>query len=118
MPLINLMVRNPLIHKAKKALLNKLSFLWTLLFSLFLIYASLPPAYADMNMVAKGAGRTLYSAFSIPREMIGNAGTAFPLGIVAGALDGGMKTVAGTVIGASEMARGAAPYAKYMLFFI
>lgn len=78
---------------------------------------SAQPAYADnIALITRGVARTLFSAFQIPKEMLANAGNAFPLGLVAGALSGAMKTVVGTIMGAADIARGAAPYAKYAVF--
>jgi hypothetical protein len=75
------------------------------------------PAYADnIALITRGVARTLFSAFQIPKEMLANAGHAFPLGLVAGTLNGALKTVVGTVMGAGDIARGAAPYAKYAIF--
>jgi hypothetical protein len=75
------------------------------------------PAYADnLALITRGVARTLFSAFQIPKEMLMNAGNAFPLGMVFGAMNGAMKTVVGTVMGAADIARGAAPYAKYAIF--
>ena len=67
----------------------------------------------SVGLTARGVARTLFSAFEIPKDMMANAGNAFPLGLVTGAVTGTVKTVVGTVMGATEIARGAAPYAKY-----
>ena len=104
----------PLIN-AKGAFVNKIRmvFLAVLLMSFF----SEQPAYADnIALITRGVARTLFSAFQIPKDMLANAGNAFPLGLVAGALSGAMKTVVGTIMGAADIARGAAPYAKYAVF--
>jgi hypothetical protein len=89
----------------------------SLLFLLFLCLISLQNVYAEsgLPLVARGAGRTLFSVLEIPKEMIVHGGQAFPLGLVGGVIGGTMKAVAGTVVGAVDMARGAAPYAKYGL---
>jgi len=42
----------------------------------------------------------------------------FPFGLVAGTLNGTVQTVAGVLSGAIDLARGAVPYAKYLVFFI
>lgn len=84
---------------------------------LVLVSMSPQPAYADnIALITRGIARTLFSAFQIPKEMLANAPHAFPLGLVGGALSGAMKTVVGTVMGAADIARGAAPYAKYAIF--
>ena len=76
---------------------------------------SVPSAFAadNIGLIVRGVARTLFSAFEIPKGMITNAGNAFPLGIVTGPVTGTMKTVSGPVVRATEIARGAAPYAKY-----
>lgn len=71
-------------------------------------------AHADgIPLIARGIGRTLFSVLQLPKDMIQNGGQAFPLGLVTGAISGTMKAVAGTLVGAVDIARGAAPYAKY-----
>ncbi len=71
----------------------------------------------DIALLFRGAARTLFSAFEIPRTILQNpGGTPFPLNIVTGTVAGSLKTVAGTVMGAADLARGAAPYAKYLVF--
>ncbi len=67
----------------------------------------------NIALITRGVARTLFSVFEIPKDMMANAGNAFPLGLVTGAVTGTVKTVVGTVVGATEIARGAAPYAKY-----
>lgn len=67
-----------------------------------------------MALIFRGVARTLFSAMEIPRTILQNPShTPFPFSIVTGAVAGTFKTVAGTVGGAADMARGAAPYAKY-----
>ena len=88
---------------------------------LFLFFVSLKQVYADsiggdMGLITRGVARVLFSAFQIPAGMMANAGNVFPLGLVAGALSGAVKTVMGTLMGATDIARGAAPYAKYAVF--
>ena len=74
-------------------------------------------AYADsVGLISRGAGRVIFSVFEIPKAMITYGTQTFPLGLVAGTVGGTMKAVAGTVVGAVDMARGAAPYAKYLVF--
>lgn len=64
----------------------------------------------------RGVARTIFSVLEIPKDMIVNSPKAFPLGLIGGTLAGTMKAVTGTVVGAVDIARGAAPYAKYLVF--
>ncbi len=76
-----------------------------------------PIAYADgIPLILRGVGRTIFSVLEIPKDMLINSTRAFPLGLIGGTLTGVMKAVAGTVVGAADIARGAAPYAKYLVF--
>jgi hypothetical protein len=84
--------------------------------ALLLALAFSTPAYANPALIMRGVGRTIFSVLQLPAEMLANSGRAFPLGMVAGAVSGTMKAVAGTVIGAADIARGGAPYAKYAVF--
>ena len=79
------------------------------------------PAEASANpgLILRGLGRTLFSVVEIPRAMIEHScKVIFPVGIVTGTCAGTYRMLVGTVTGAIEMAQGAAPYAKYMVFFI
>ena len=77
------------------------------------------PVYADsLGLLMRGLGKTVGAAFMIPAGMLANSTKAFPFGIVAGALIGSVNTVGTLLSGVVDMARGAAPYAKYMIFFI
>ncbi len=76
------------------------------------------PAYADLDLVARGMAKTFAAVLETPKGVITGAGSSFPLGIIPGAITGTMRTVAGTVMGAADIARGAAPYAKYLVFMI
>ena len=83
---------------------------------ILLLFENTFPVYAgdgsNLALVARGVGRTLFSAFEVPRTIIQNPGNvAFPFNIVTGTVAGTVKTVAGTVMGAGDIARGAAPYA-------
>ena len=89
-------------------------FIFLLLFSLLFPAVS----YANMGLVLRGLARTVTAAFEVPTQMLQGSTHAFPLGLVTGAVSGTMRTVAGTLLGAADMARGAAPYAKYMIFMI
>lgn len=94
---------------------KKICGLWLAILVLSLMIPQ--PAYANnIALITRGVARTLFSAFQIPKEMLANSTNAFPLGLVGGAVSGAMKTVVGTVMGAADIARGAAPYAKYAIF--
>ncbi len=87
---------------------------------LFLIFIhQTPPAYADgLSLIARGVARTLFSVFELPRTMLSTALVAPPFGLLLGTLEGTIRATAGTLIGAVDIARGAAPYAKYAIFFV
>lgn len=79
------------------------------------------PAHAenpirDAGIVATGASQVVGGALALPVEILKGATQSFPFGIIAGALRGTVKTVGGVFGGAFNMARGAAPYAKYAAF--
>jgi hypothetical protein len=77
------------------------------------------PAYADnIGLVMQGVARTLFSVAELPKSIIVGGASSFPFGIITGTLEGTMRATAGTLIGATDIARGAAPYAKYMVFFM
>ena len=91
-----------------------------LIFASFLLNAD-GAAYAttgnDVYFVFRGAARTLFSSVEIPRTIIENPGKVpFPLNLVTGTIAGTFKTITGTLMGAVDIARGAAPYAKYLIF--
>ena len=70
----------------------------------------------NLALVFRGVARTLFSSVEIPRTIIENpGGTPFPFNVVTGTVAGALKTVAGTVMGAGDIARGSAPYAKYLM---
>ncbi len=72
------------------------------------------PVYADdIATITQGVARTLFSVFDLPKDMITGATNSFPLGLITGTITGTMKMVTGTVLGVADIARGAAPYAKY-----
>jgi hypothetical protein len=104
----------PLIKEVKTLPILRTLFL-SLPFILCLIFAQ--PCRADnIGLITRGLAKTLFSVFEIPRDMVMNSGTAFPLGLVGGAVRGSMKAVVGTIAGVGDIARGAAPYAKYAVF--
>jgi len=79
------------------------------------------PCFANSSQarLVRGTARTLLSPLEIPRTMVEHSKKVmFPFGLVTGALVGTVRTVLGIVGGASELALGAAPYAKYAVFFI
>ncbi len=86
-----------------------------LAFAVFLAAALLnpPPASASVGLIAQGLAKTLYAVVQLPASIISGSTQSFPFGIIGGTIAGSMKAVAGTVLGAADMARGAAPYAKY-----
>ncbi len=85
-------------------------------FLLFLITAVTIPAYAQdgIDLIFRGVGETLFSVMEIPQGMMqGAVRNGFPFGLVTGAVGGVVRTVMGTLQGGADIARGAAPYAKY-----
>lgn len=90
------------------------------LFLILLIPAMTRPAYADgIGLIFRGLAKTLFSVFEIPKSMLQDSTrVVFPFGLVTGAVGGSVKTVLGTLGGVVDIARGAAPYAKYGIFFI
>ena len=88
----------------------------------FFFFFAAAPLFADdtgnIGLIFRGLAKTVGAAFQLPASLLQNSTKSFPLGLVAGALGGGLKTVMGTLSGAADMARGAAPYAKYMAFMI
>jgi hypothetical protein len=86
---------------------------------LLLTFFCTQPAYANSGLILRGLARTLGAVFQIPKSMIyESCRTTFPLGLVTGALEGTFQTVMGVAGGALDMAQGAAPYAKYMMFLM
>jgi hypothetical protein len=67
----------------------------------------------------QGTAKTLLSAFEIPRTMLQHSQQMmFPFGLVTGSVVGAARTVTGTLSGVFDLARGAAPFAKYAIFFV
>lgn len=78
-----------------------------------------PAAYADnIGLIFRGVAKTIGAALQLPISLLAGSTKQFPLGLVGGAVEGSVKAVAGTISGAADIARGAAPYAKYMVFFM
>ncbi len=71
----------------------------------------------NLGLIMNGVGKTVVAAAQVP-QALSRSGGAFPFGIVNAAMGGSMRALQGALNGASDIARGAAPYAKYMLFFI
>lgn len=87
--------------------------------SIFLMVINLmtaPSAHANLGLIARGFAKTVYAVAQVPANMMQGSAQSFPLGLVTGAIAGTVKMTAGTVMGAFDMARGAAPYAKYLVF--
>lgn len=97
--------------------MKKKNFLSTILVAA-LFLSMVPVAGAgtgeDIAYASRGAGKILGGVFAIPKAMLQDSGRVmFPFGIVTGAIRGTVQTVAGVVSGTADVARGAAPYAKY-----
>ena len=95
-------------------------FLFSLFFVLVAFISKIPNVSADddLALVMRGVAKTLTSTLEIPKNVIAGSAVAFPMGMVGGVLNGSLRAVSGTLSGAVDIARGAAPYAKYMIFFI
>lgn len=85
---------------------------------LMLMFLAPRPAFAGGNigLALRGVFKTVGAAFQVPVGVLSNSTTAFPFGMVFGAVEGTVKAVSGTVSGAWDIARGAGPYAKYLIF--
>ncbi|MSR77993.1 MAG: hypothetical protein EXS63_07210 [Candidatus Omnitrophica bacterium] len=71
----------------------------------------------DVSLMLRGATKIVGSAFQVPANMLGDSmKVMFPFGLLTGAVKGTAKTVAGTLGGVVDIARGGAPYAKYLIF--
>jgi len=88
----------------------------------FLVFWAGPASWAradSVGLIARGLTRTIGAAFSIPKAILrDSARVMFPFGIVTGAITGTVETVGGILEGGVDIVRGAAPYAKYAIFFI
>jgi len=89
---------------------------------LVLLFVSSAIAYADEGtayLLYRGTSRVITAPFQGANTMISQSvSQPFPFGIVAGTLNGTMKAVTGVLSGAIDLVRGAAPYAKYAIFFL
>ncbi len=71
----------------------------------------------NVSYIARGASRMVGGLFAIPKSMMQDSTRVmFPFGLVTGAARGTMQTVTGVLGGTVDVARGAAPYAKYLVF--
>lgn len=70
----------------------------------------------DVGIIAVGASKVVGGVLALPVEILKGSTQSFPLGILAGAVRGTFRTLGGVFGGAFDMARGAAPYAKYAAF--
>ncbi len=71
----------------------------------------------NASKILRGTVKTVGAAFQVPMAMMQDSSRVmFPFGILTGAIRGSIKTVAGTLNGALDIAQGAAPYAKYAVF--
>ena len=84
----------------------------------FLMSAAAGPAHAQDNigLVFRGVAKTLVAAFQLPGSILTQSVQQFPLGLITGTVTGTFKMIAGTLSGGADIARGAAPYAKYLVF--
>ncbi|MBU9889817.1 MAG: hypothetical protein KTQ49_08130 [Candidatus Omnitrophica bacterium] len=92
--------------------------LLAVLLAILLLLAAVPSVHAgtghDIAYAMRGIGKIFGGVFAIPKAMIQDSGRVlFPFGIVTGALRGTVETVTGVLGGTFDIARGAAPYAKY-----
>ena len=90
-----------------------------LLLGFFTLTYKVPDARADsMGLLFRGVAKIVSAVFQVPASMLKGSTQSFPLGLITGAIGGTAKTLMGAVSGSMDIARGAAPYAKYALFAI
>jgi len=80
----------------------------------FSAYAENP--IRDIGIVAGGASKVIGGVFALPTEILKGGFQSFPFGLVTGTVKGTVKTLGGVLGGTLQMAKGAAPYAKYAVF--
>ncbi|MBI3307450.1 MAG: hypothetical protein HYZ84_06580 [Candidatus Omnitrophica bacterium] len=75
-------------------------------------------AYAQDNvgLIFRGIAKLLATVIRVPATIIQGSATSFPFGIVTGVIGGAFQAVTGAISGGADVARGAAPYAKYAAF--
>lgn len=74
--------------------------------------------WANEQLILRGTAKTLLSVFQLPGTMLQSSMDSFPLGLISGAVQGSVNAVMGTLSGVVDIARGAAPYAKYAIFLV
>lgn len=73
----------------------------------------------NFSYIGRGFFRILTAAFQIPRYLLyKTVSEPIGLGTIDGVLTGAYYAVAEVSGGALDIARGVAPYAKYLVFFI
>jgi len=91
-----------------------------LLFLVFLTFFSTPQfAFAGKTeaLLYRGTARIMNAPFQIPNKMVLRTRQHGLPGILTGMIEGTMHMVGGVVFGALDVALGAAPLAKYAVFF-
>lgn len=85
-------------------------------------FLTLPgPIFAETSSgrFSRGLMSTTTAAFQLPLQLVNSTLTKpFPFGVVDGAVRGTVGTVGQMVGGIFDMGAGAAPYAKYAVFFV
>jgi len=77
-----------------------------------------PYVYAGgIGLVFQGVARIVGSVLQVPIHLVSRtAQDPFPIGLVTGTLEGAFYLLAEAVAGTGQIAAGAAPYAKYLVF--
>lgn len=91
---------------------------FSLLF-LVLFAAASRPVYAggeNLQLIFSGLARTVFSVVKLPVTILASSTKSFLLGLITGVFKGTAEVIGGTLGGAFDTARGAAPYAKYAIF--
>ena len=95
---------------------------WVLGFILGIFFFGSPSSVCaddvqNINYLERGFFRIFTAAFQLPIYLIQKTLNGPPIvGTVDGALSGTFYTVSSVVGGTFDLARGAAPYAKYLIF--
>ena len=96
---------------------------WVLGIVLGIIFLGSPAdLYADdvqnINYIERGFSRILTAAFQLPIYLVQKTLSGPPLvGTLDGAVTGAFYTVSSVTGGVFDIARGAVPYGKYLIFF-